>query len=159
MDMNNSSSITTNLVISFQEPEQTQVTGFSVGVGVGVGEDDDFLSSYKYKWRERGAVSLSVQKFLITLYTSTAVLAFIGNLIVILVMKISRRCAKNLRKFLINLAISDLLVGVICVPFSYTYFMLRRWVFAPLLCPVSQFVLLTSGFVTAFTLTSIGIER
>jgi Na+/H+ antiporter NhaA len=89
----------------------------------------------------------------------TSCLAFFGNVVVIIVEIFGKRSAINLRKFLINLAVSDILVGVFCVPFTYTDFMLGRWIFPFWLCPTAQFVQVLSVFVTAFTLTVIGIER
>ncbi|CAG2161982.1 unnamed protein product [Oppiella nova] len=100
-----------------------------------------------------------LQAFLITLYSLTTFLAFTGNSLVILVELYGKRSARNLRKFLINLAISDILIGVLSVPFIYTDFMLGRWIFSPILCPIAQFVQLLSVFVTTYTLTAIGIER
>ena len=97
--------------------------------------------------------------FLYFVFTTTALLAFTGNVVVIIVERYGTRSAKNLRKFLTNLAISDVLFGVICVPVSYTDFMLLRWIFPNWLCPLTQFVQVVSVFVTTFTLTVIGIER
>ncbi len=65
-----------------------------------------------------------IQTFLIGLYSLTTFLAFTGNSLVILVEMYGKRSARNLRKFLINLAISDILIGVLSVPFIYTDFML-----------------------------------
>ena len=64
------------------------------------------------------------QTILITLFSLTSFFALIGNFLVILVEMYGRRSARNLRKFLINLAISDLLLGVFVVPFAYTDLML-----------------------------------
>lgn len=69
-----------------------------------------------------------IQAFLITLYSLTALLAFTGNTLVILVEMCGKRSARNLRKFLINLAISDILVGVLSVPFIYTDIMLVTFI-------------------------------
>ncbi|UXI19206.1 39S ribosomal protein [Sarcoptes scabiei] len=99
------------------------------------------------------------QTFLVTLYSLTTFFALAGNTLVILVEIYGRRSARNLQKFLINLAISDLLLGVLVAPFVYTDIMLGRWIFYPLLCPVTQFVQMMSVFVTTYTLTFIGIER
>ncbi len=66
----------------------------------------------------------AIQAFLIGLYSLTTFLAFTGNSLVILVEMYGKRSARNLRKFLINLAISDILIGVLSVPFIYTDFML-----------------------------------
>lgn len=64
------------------------------------------------------------QTILIVLYTLVTFLAFTGNTLVILVELYGKRSARNLQKFLINLAISDLLIGVLAVPFIYTDIML-----------------------------------
>ena len=111
-------------------------------------------------FRERlEALDAPMRAFMISLYSMTSFLAFLGNVVVIIVEICGKRSAKNLRKFLINLAISDILVGVFSVPFTYTDFMLGQWIFPFWLCPFAQFVQISSVFVTAFTLTIIGIER
>jgi hypothetical protein len=97
--------------------------------------------------------------FLIILYSVTSIVSLLGNLTVIIVEIFGKQSAHNLRKFLINLAVSDIIIGVVCVPFSYTDVMLGRWIFFHWMCPVAQFTQLLSVFVTAFTLTVIGVER
>ncbi|XP_054161227.1 neuropeptide Y receptor type 6-like [Oppia nitens] len=57
------------------------------------------------------------------------------------------------------MAISDVVMAVLCVPFNYTSVMLGRWIFYHWLCPVAQFTQLLSVAVTSFILTVIGIER
>ena len=64
------------------------------------------------------------QTIMVLLYSLVTFLAFTGNTLVILVELYGKRSARNLQKFLINLAISDILIGVLCVPFTYTHFML-----------------------------------
>jgi hypothetical protein len=105
------------------------------------------------------AVSYLWQIFLIVLYSITSLLILLGNITVIVVQIFGKKSASSLRKFLINLAISDIVIGVFCVPFTFTDFMLGQWIFPHWLCPVAQFVQLLSVFVTAFTLTVIGVER
>lgn len=105
------------------------------------------------------ALNSNSQIFLVCLYSATSFAAFIGNVTVILVEAFGKQSATNLRKFLINLAISDIIIGVFCVPFIYTDFMLGRWIFPHVMCPIAQFMQLLSVFVTSFTLTVIGIER
>uniref|UniRef100_A0A6P6XWW9 Allatostatin-A receptor-like n=1 Tax=Dermatophagoides pteronyssinus TaxID=6956 RepID=A0A6P6XWW9_DERPT len=101
----------------------------------------------------------STRTILVILYSATSVLAFVGNILVIIVEIFGRRSAASLRKFLINLAISDILFGVFAVPFTYTDFMFGRWIFLPWLCPWAQFIQILSIFITSFTLTVISIER
>lgn len=99
------------------------------------------------------------QLFLIILYSLTSLLALMGNVTVIVVEICGKESAHNIRKYLINLAVSDITIGVLCVPFTYTDFMLGQWIFPHWLCPTAQFVQLLSVFVTSLTLTFIGIER
>lgn len=105
------------------------------------------------------ALDANLQVFVAVIYCTTAVLAFFGNVVVICVEINGKRSAQNLRKFLINLAISDIIIGVFNVPFSYTSFMLGRWIFPSFMCNVAQFVQLLNVFFTAMTLSFIGIER
>ncbi len=105
------------------------------------------------------ALDAPMRTFLVCLYSMTSCLAFFGNVVVIIVEIFGKRSAINLRKFLINLAVSDIMIGVFCVPFTYTDFMLGRWIFPLWLCPTAQFVQILSVFVTSFTLTIISIER
>lgn len=99
------------------------------------------------------------QFLLITLYSLTSLLALIGNITVIVVEMCGKESAQNIRKYLINMAVSDIIIGVLCVPFTYTDMMLGQWIFPHWLCPTAQFVQLLSVFVTSLTLTIIGIER
>lgn len=105
------------------------------------------------------ALEAPTRRVLVFVFTATAVLAFFGNVIVIVVALLDTRSAKILRMFLIKLAISDILLAVICVPFTYTDFKLGQWIFPLWLCPLTQFVQILSVFVTTFTLTVIAIER
>lgn len=68
----------------------------------------------------------SGQATVIVLYSLVSFLAFTTNSLVILVELYGKRSAPNLKKFLINLAISDLLLGVLAVPFAYTHMLLVR---------------------------------
>lgn len=103
--------------------------------------------------------SVAGQIFLIMLYSCTSFLALIGNLTVIIVELYGNESSPNIRKYLINLAVADIILGVLCVPFTYTDFMLGQWIFPNWLCPTAQFVQLLSAFVTSLTLTIIGVER
>ena len=99
------------------------------------------------------------QAFLISLYSVTSFLALAGNAAVMIVAAVGRESAHTLRASLANLAVSDVVVGVLCVPFTYTDFMLGQWVWPHWLCPTAQYVQLLSVAVTSLTLTLIGVER
>lgn len=54
---------------------------------------------------------------LITLYTLTTTLALIGNVSVIIVLVFGHRSKTEIRKYLLNLAISDICMATFCIPF------------------------------------------
>lgn len=93
------------------------------------------------------------------LYSLTAFLALFGNIIVIVVLTFGKRSSRELRLFLTNLAVSDLTMALFSIPFTYTDFMLGRWIFAPQFCPVVHMAQLSSVFASVYTLTAIGIDR
>lgn len=90
-------------------------------------------------------VPVKVQYYLIVLYGLTSLVSIVGNVTVILVQVLGREAARNMRKYLINLAVSDLISGVLLMPFSLSDFILRKWIFYAWLCPTTQFLQLLSG--------------
>ena len=99
------------------------------------------------------------QVILIVLYSATAIISLSFNIISIIVMSKSSRLTTEIWKFLINLSVSDITMAIFSIPFTYTGFMLGRWIFPPILCPIVQFAQLCSVFVSVWTLTLIGFER
>lgn len=105
------------------------------------------------------ALSPSSQFILTVLYTVTAVTAFTGNIIVLIVLILGHKSSRELKKFLINLSLSDISMSIFSIPFTYTDFMLGRWIFAPFLCPLASFMTTCAMSVSIYTLTLIGVER
>ncbi|XP_022184688.2 cholecystokinin receptor isoform X1 [Nilaparvata lugens] len=95
----------------------------------------------------------------IPLYAGIFLLAVAGNALVILtlVRNQSMRTITNL--FLLNLAVSDLLLGVVCMPFTLVGNILRDFVFGDLMCRLIPFLQATSVAVSAWTLVAISVER
>ena len=99
------------------------------------------------------------QVILIVVYSTTAFISLAFNIMTVVVLIKGDRMSSELWKFLINLSVSDITMAAFSIPFTYTGFMLGRWVFHPFLCPVVQFVQLCSVFVSVWTLTAIGFDR
>ena len=97
--------------------------------------------------------------FLLCLYTSTSLLSLVGNLVVIVVQLYGQESSRNIRKYLLNLAVADIITGVFSVPLTYTNITMGHWIFPHWLCPAAYYVQLVSVFVTTMTLTIISIER
>ncbi len=70
----------------------------------------------------------------IFLYTIIFLLAIIGNLLVILTLVQSRRMRTITNLFLLNLAVSDLLLGIFCMPFTLIGKILRNFIFGEIMC-------------------------
>lgn len=105
------------------------------------------------------ALEYPYQVFLTTLYSLTACFAFVSNLLTIIVLMKGKRCTRDLRKFLINLSVVDLLMAVFTIPFTYTNYMLGRWIFFPIMCPIVNMAQLTTITVSIYTLVAIAIDR
>ena len=99
------------------------------------------------------------QVILIIAYSTTAFVSLTSNLITIVVLLKGDRISSELWKYLINLSVSDIVLSLLSIPFTYTSFMLNRWIFATQLCPVVNFANTCSVFVSVWTLTVIGIDR
>ncbi|BFZ01718.1 hypothetical protein BsWGS_04756 [Bradybaena similaris] len=83
----------------------------------------------------------------------------VGNIMVLLVIIRHRGMRTRTNLFLLNLAITDLLVGLLVVPFSITTLIENRWVFGDALCALNGWI---NGFclITSFhTLMYISIHK
>ena len=99
------------------------------------------------------------QVVLIILYSITTLLSVAGNIVVILVFTLGRRSRSDLRGFLINLAIADLIMAIFCMPFTFTMTMLSNWVFSEPMCPIVLYMQLVSVTASVCTNMAIGIDR
>ena len=96
---------------------------------------------------------------LIVLYSLTTLLSISGNVLVVLVFTRGRRCRTDIRPFLINLAVADLVMALFCMPFTFTFVMMKTWVFSKPMCPVVLFVQHLSVSASVFTNMAIGSDR
>ena len=99
------------------------------------------------------------QTILDILYILTALLAFLLNIFALSVILMAKRTSSELKKYLSNLAIVDLLIAVFSIPFAYTDFMYGRWLFPTIMCPIYNFINTTAVFVNIYTLVGIGFGR
>ncbi|XP_072936950.1 trissin receptor [Epargyreus clarus] len=100
-----------------------------------------------------------VRAIFITLYTIVFCCCFFGNLLVILVVTLSRRLRSITNFFLANLAVADLCVGVFCVLQNLSIYLIPSWVFGDFLCKMYQFVHSLSYTASIFILVVICTER
>ena len=71
---------------------------------------------------------------MILLYSIIFLLSLSGNILVILTLTRIRKMRTVTNLFLLNLSISDLLLSVLCMPFSLVAFLLKDFIFGEPMC-------------------------
>ncbi|XP_077466632.1 neuropeptide Y receptor Y7 [Stigmatopora argus] len=102
---------------------------------------------------------LAVQITLITAYSLIILLGLLGNALVIYMIIRYRNMRTVTNFFIANLALADLLVDTLCLPFTLVYTLLDEWKFGALLCHMVPFAQALSVHVSILTLTVIALER
>ncbi|EFA04697.1 trissin receptor [Tribolium castaneum] len=95
----------------------------------------------------------------ISLYTVVFCLCFFGNLLVILVVTLSRRLRSITNFFLANLAVADFCVAVFCVYQNLFIYFVDSWMLGEFLCKMYMFIQSLSNTASIFILVIICIER
>jgi hypothetical protein len=88
------------------------------------------------------AVLISYEQIftLILPYSIIFLLAIIGNLLVIITLTVNRRMRSVTNIFLLNLAVSDLLLGVFCMPFTLVGVLLKEFIFGSIMCRLVSYL-------------------
>lgn len=120
--------------------------------------NDNFYNFEDFEYPELG-IATDGQIALITVYSLAALLALVGNILVLLVYATRRKHAGELAIYLVNLAVADLLMAIFCIPFTFTRAMLNRWIFGTVMCPTALFMQNFSVCVSIYTMVAIGTDR
>ena len=96
---------------------------------------------------------------LIGLYCVTFLLGLVGNLVIISVFARNRKMRTVTNSFLVNLAICDLMVVCVCMPFSVAFEIYPTWLYGNTLCKLVNFAQGLSVSTSIMTLTVISAER
>ncbi|EDW82815.2 uncharacterized protein Dwil_GK24944 [Drosophila willistoni] len=97
--------------------------------------------------------------WLIPSYSVIFIFAVLGNVLVISTLVQNRRMRTITNVFLLNLAISDVLLGVFCMPVTLAGTLMRQFIFGEFLCKLFQFAQAASVAVSSWTLVAISCER
>ncbi|XP_078577736.1 neuropeptide FF receptor 2-like [Branchiostoma floridae x Branchiostoma japonicum] len=92
-------------------------------------------------------------------YFLTFASSIIGNILVILVVLKIPRMRTVTNYFILNLAVSDILVAVLCMPFTLVDNIIRGWIFGDVMCKLSPAVQVVSVSASLFTLVGIAFDR
>ncbi|XP_014677910.1 PREDICTED: galanin receptor type 2-like [Priapulus caudatus] len=107
-----------------------------------------------FAWMSRGA-----QACLTLLYSLTVIASVFGNVSVIIVFSCGKLCRSTLAIFLINLALSDIVMAAFCMPFTFSKMMLHAWIYPSAFCPIVLFLQTVSVSSSIYTLLAIGVDR
>ncbi|XP_025154341.1 prolactin-releasing peptide receptor isoform X2 [Harpegnathos saltator] len=103
--------------------------------------------------------NLAVQIMFCVFYANIFVLGIFGNVLVCFVVARNRHMHTVTNFFITNLALSDVLLCVLAVPFTPLYTFLGRWVFGNTLCHLVPYAQGVSVYISTLTLTSIAVDR
>ncbi|XP_017694702.1 PREDICTED: neuropeptide FF receptor 2 [Lepidothrix coronata] len=126
----------------------------------------NYNGTYKYLYWE-GNVSYvdfylhqpSVAAVFIISYLLIFLLCMVGNGLVCFVVLRSKHMRTVTNLFILNLAVSDLLVGIFCMPTTLLDNIIAGWPFGSLVCKMSGMVQGISVSASVFTLVAIAVDR
>ncbi|XP_047660422.1 neuropeptide FF receptor 1 like 1 isoform X1 [Tachysurus fulvidraco] len=95
----------------------------------------------------------------VLLYTLVCVVCVAGNSLVCVVVLTNRNMRSVTNLFILNLAISDLFVGVVCVPTTLIDSLISGWPFSQMTCTLSNLIQGMSVSASVFTLVTIAVDR
>lgn len=101
----------------------------------------------------------TIQIFFCVLYATVFVLGVFGNALVCYVVLRNRAMQTVTNIFITNLALSDILLCLLAVPFTPMYTFIGRWAFGKTLCHFMPYAQGCSIYISTLTLTSIAIDR
>ncbi|XP_063075912.1 neuropeptide Y receptor type 1 [Engraulis encrasicolus] len=92
-------------------------------------------------------------------YCAVALLGVLGNLALVLAIVRQREMHNVTNVLIANLSLSDLLMSLVCLPFTFIYTFMDHWVFGEFLCKLNGLVQCCSITVSIFSLVLIAMER
>ncbi|XP_049424721.1 cholecystokinin receptor type A [Epinephelus fuscoguttatus] len=95
----------------------------------------------------------------IVLYSLIFLLSVVGNSLIIAVLVRNRRMRTVTNLFLLSLAISDLMVSLVCIPFTLIPNLMRDFIFGTGMCKLVMYFMGVSVSVSTFNLVAISLER
>ncbi len=96
---------------------------------------------------------------LIIAYSLVILCSLLGNSLVCFVIFKNRRLHTVTNMFIANLAISDILITVLNIPFNIVRNIFEDWPFGKFMCSFVNIILMTSVYVSTFTMAAIAIDR
>lgn len=99
------------------------------------------------------------QGIVYSMYATIFSLAVMGNSFICYMVLSSPRMRTVTNYFIMNLAVGDMLITLLCVPFSSVAGLKQYWPFGSALCQIVSYSMALSVFVSAYTLVAISIDK
>ncbi len=136
----------------------------SIGInGSCLNSTDDESSDYSYYYYDYGdmyyAEPVWLQTIFIFCFGAITTLGIGGNVIVCYIVLGNRRMRTVTNYFIVNLAISDVLIAAMCVNFTFYSTMYLQWPFGVLMCKLVTFTQSVSVSVSIATIVAISLDR
>lgn len=95
----------------------------------------------------------------VIIYGLAFIIGIIGNSLVIFAIVGDIKQRSNTTMFLLNLATSDILFLLVCIPCEISRHFIDHWKLGEFLCKFSGFVEMTTAVLTVLNLMSVSLER
>lgn len=103
--------------------------------------------------------NIYVQAAFTLVYGTIFVVGTFGNILVCYVVSRNKAMHTVTNFFITNLAVSDIMLCVLAVPFTPLYTFMTRWAFGSVMCHLLACAQAVSVYISSFTLTSIAVDR
>lgn len=95
----------------------------------------------------------------LVLYVAIIVMTLVGNLMVLVVIASNAKLRTVTNMFLASLAVSDLLIGVLNMPFQLRFHLEEQWTSGEIMCKLVNYIQGVVIVVSIMTLTGIAVDR
>ncbi|XP_049599272.1 cholecystokinin receptor type A isoform X2 [Syngnathus scovelli] len=114
-------------------------------------------------WRVAAAADVGVKDLgdgvRVLLYCVIFLIGVAGNSLIIAVLSRNRRMRTVTNLFLLSLAVSDLMVSLVCIPFTLIPNLMRTFIFSDGTCKMVMYFMAVSVSVSTYNLVAIALER
>ncbi|XP_068909598.1 RYamide receptor [Tenebrio molitor] len=122
-------------------------------------DNDTFIHDCEVIHPNSTLASVYFQSAVYSMYAIIFVVSLIGNSFVCYIVLSSPRMRTVTNYFIMNLAVGDVLITILCVPFTSVSLLKQYWPFGSVLCPIVSYSQALSVFVSAYTLVAISIDK
>uniref|UniRef100_UPI00398ED5DE neuropeptide Y receptor type 1 n=1 Tax=Pristiophorus japonicus TaxID=55135 RepID=UPI00398ED5DE len=92
-------------------------------------------------------------------YSAILLLGVLGNLLLITIIMKQKEMHNVTNILIVNLSVSDLLISIMCLPFTFVYTFMDHWIFGAAMCKLNSMIQCISITVSIFSLVLIAVER